>query len=93
MIEKLCTYFLNVCVDFEVELVEMDGELDYVYLLINYFFKLVIFSLVNSFKGVLGRWLWWDWLDIVVRYYYKGVLWSFGYFVSSCGGVLIFVIC
>lgn len=55
MIEKLCIYFLNVCVDFEVELVEMDGELDYVYLLINYFFKLVIFSLVNSFKGVLGR--------------------------------------
>lgn len=54
-IEKLRIYFLNVCVDFEVELVEMDGELDYVYLLINYFFKLAIFSLVNSFKGVSGR--------------------------------------
>ncbi|MEA9496613.1 hypothetical protein VC158_25640, partial [Escherichia coli] len=27
--------------------------------------------------------------DIAVRYYYKGVLWSPGYFASSCGGAPI----
>ncbi|MEH2653132.1 transposase, partial [Escherichia coli] len=30
--------------------------------------------------------------DIAVRYYYKGVLWSPGYFASSCGGAPISVI-
>ncbi|WP_433994050.1 transposase [Escherichia coli] len=31
-------------------------------------------------------------VDIAVRYYYKGVLWSPGYFASSCGGAPISVI-
>ncbi|MGT9288109.1 transposase, partial [Escherichia coli] len=30
--------------------------------------------------------------DIAFRYYYKGVLWSPGYFASSCGGAPISVI-
>ncbi|QES79713.1 transposase [Proteus mirabilis] len=38
--------------DFDVELVEMDGERDHVHLLINYPPKLAISNLVNSLKGV-----------------------------------------
>ncbi|MJM93093.1 hypothetical protein DN723_09435, partial [Shigella sonnei] len=30
--------------------------------------------------------------DIAVRYYYKDVLWSPGYFANSCGGAPISVI-
>ncbi|HAM4199938.1 TPA: IS200/IS605 family transposase [Escherichia coli] len=87
--EKLRTYFSNVCADFETELVEMDGEPDHVHLLINYPPKLAISSLVNSLKGVSSRLLRRDRPDIAVRYYYKGVLWSPGYFASSCGGAPI----
>lgn len=90
--EKLRTYFSNVCADFEAELVEMDGEPDHVHLLINYPPKLAISSLVNSLKGVSGRLLRRDRPDIAVRYYYKGVLWSPGYFANSCGGAPISVI-
>ena len=90
--EKLRTYFSNVCAYFEAELVEMDGEPDHVHLLINYPPKLAISSLVNSLKGVSGRLLRRDRPDIAVRYYYKGVLWSAGYFASSCGGAPISVI-
>ncbi|EFK2600946.1 IS200/IS605 family transposase, partial [Escherichia coli] len=90
--EKLRAYFSNVCADFEAELVEMDGEPDHVHLLINYPPKLAISSLVNSLKGVSGRLLRRDRPDIAVRYYYKGVLWSPGYFASSCGGAPISVI-
>lgn len=54
-IEKLRTYFSNICADFEAELVEMDGEQDHVHLLINYPPKLAISSLVNSLKGVSSR--------------------------------------
>ncbi|WP_267196071.1 IS200/IS605 family transposase, partial [Escherichia coli] len=62
------------------------------HLLINYPPKLAISSLVNSLKGVSGRLLRRDRPDIAVRYYYKGVLWSAGYFASSCGGAPISVI-
>ncbi|EJD6362082.1 IS200/IS605 family transposase, partial [Proteus mirabilis] len=51
-IEKLRGYFASVCADFDVELVEMDGERDHVHLLINYPPKLAISNLVNSLKGV-----------------------------------------
>ena len=51
-IEKLRTYFASVCADFDVELVEMDGERDHVHLLINYPPKLAVSNLVNSLKGV-----------------------------------------
>lgn len=54
-IEKLRGYFASVCADFDVELVEMDGERDHVHLLINYPPKLAISNLVNSLKGVSSR--------------------------------------
>lgn len=34
-IEKLRCYFASVCADFDVELVEIDGECNHVHLLIN----------------------------------------------------------
>lgn len=91
-IEKLRSYFASVCADFDVELVEMDGEIDHVHLLINYPPKLAVSSLVNSLKGVSSRLLRRDRPDIAQRYYYKGVLWTPGYFASSCGGAPISII-
>lgn len=91
-IEKLRNYFVSVCADFDVELVEMDGEYDHVHLLINYPPKLAISNLVNSLKGVSSRLLRRDRPDIALRYYYKGVLWTPSYFASSCGGAPISII-
>ena len=91
-IEKLRTYFASVCADFDVELVEMDGERDHVHLLINYPPKLAVSNLVNSLKGVSSRLLRRDRPDIAQRYYYKGVLWTPSYFASSCGGAPISII-
>jgi len=91
-IEKLRSYFASVCTDFDVELVEMDGENDHVHLLINYPPKLAVSNLVNSLKGVSSRLLRRDRPDIAARYYYKGVLWTPSYFASSCGGVPISII-
>ncbi|EBM3803346.1 IS200/IS605 family transposase [Salmonella enterica] len=79
-------HFARVGADFDVELVEMDGEHDHAHLLINYRPELVISSLVNSLKGVSSRLLRRDRPDIDQRYYYKGVLRTPGYFASSCGG-------
>lgn len=54
-IEKLRGYFSSVCTDFDVELVEMDGECDHMHLLITYPPKLAVSNLVNSLKGVSSR--------------------------------------
>jgi len=91
-IEKLRGYFSSVCADFDVELVEMDGERDHVHLLINYPPKLSISNLVNSLKGVSSRLLRRDRPDIAQHYYYKGVLWAPSYFAGSCGGAPISII-
>ncbi|OJB80999.1 transposase [Yersinia ruckeri] len=91
-IEKLRGYFASVCADFDVELVEMDGESEHVHLLINSPPKLAVSSLVNSLKGVSSRLLRRDRPDIAARYYYKGVLWTPSYFASSCGGAPISII-
>ncbi|WP_334472614.1 IS200/IS605 family transposase [Arsenophonus sp. PmNCSU2021_1] len=91
-IEKLRSYFTRVCTDFDVELVEMDGERDHIHLLINYPPKLAISNLVNSLKGVSSRLLRRDRSDIANRYYYKGILWSPSYFASSCGGAPLSII-
>ena len=75
--------FTKVCNDFEVELVEFDGEEDHVHLLVNYPPKVSISKLVNSLKGVSSRRLRQYHADIH-RYYWKGVLWSPSYFAGSC---------
>lgn len=83
--------FEKVCDDFEVEIVEMDGEHDHVHLLLNYPPKVAISKLVNSLKGVSSRRLRQQHADIH-KYDWKGVLWSPSYFAGSCGGAPINVI-
>src|SRR6266567_6940654 len=44
-----------VCGDFEVELVEFNGEANHVHLLVNFPPKVAVSKLVNSLKGVSSR--------------------------------------
>jgi putative transposase len=90
-INSLRAIFTNVCVDFESQLVEMDGEDNHVHLLVNYPPKHSVSSLVNSLKGVSSRLLRLERPDLVRRYW-KGVLWSPSYFAASCGGAPIGVL-
>lgn len=55
MINDLKPIFEKVCLDFEAELIEFDGEDDHVHLLANYPPKVALSSLVNSLKGVSSR--------------------------------------
>ncbi|MBF7692470.1 IS200/IS605 family transposase [Acinetobacter pollinis] len=80
--------FGRVCVDFEAELVEFDGEHDHVHLLVNYPPKVAISSLVNSLKGASSRILRKKHPEIKNKLW-GNALWSPSYFASSCGGVPI----
>ena len=52
VIDDLRVIFAGVCLDFEAQLVEFDGEDDPVHLLVNYPPKVALSALVNSLKGV-----------------------------------------
>src|SRR5882762_4501407 len=76
-LERLRAMFSKVYVDFESELVELDGGDSLVHLLVNYPPKHSI--------SASSRMLRWERPDLVRRYW-KGVLWSPSYFAASCGG-------
>jgi REP-associated tyrosine transposase len=90
-IQRLQAIFSKVCMDFEAQLVEMDGEDNHVHLLVHYPPKHSISALVNSLKGVASGLLRAERPDLVHRYW-KGVLWSPSYFAASCGGAPIGVL-
>lgn len=81
----------DVCLRFEAQLIEFDGESDHVHLLVHYPPKVSISKLVNSLKGVSSRLLRAN-FDNIHRHYWKGVLWSPSYFAGSCGGAPISII-
>jgi len=92
VINDLRDIFNSVCQDFEAELVEFDGEDDYVHLLINYPPKVAISVLVNSLKGVSSRMIKKKAYPSVQKKLWGGALWSPSYFAGSCGGAPIGII-
>ena len=55
ILDDLRVIFEHICLDFQAELIEFDGEEDHVHLLIHYPPKVAISNLVNSLKGVSSR--------------------------------------
>jgi len=84
--------FASVCLDFEAELVEFDGEDDHVHLLVNYPPKVSVSALVNSLKGVSSRMIRQKNYHGIRKRLWGAALWSPSYFAGSCGGAPIAVI-
>ena len=91
MLDAMEGMFKKVCLDFEAELTEFNGEDDHVHLLINYPPKVAVSNLVNSLKGVSSRHLRKDFPEIKNKLW-GGSLWSPSYFASSCGGAPLEII-
>ncbi len=84
--------YRDVCLDFEAELKEFNGEGDHVHLLINYPPKVAVSKLVNSLKGVSSRYIRAKQFSTLHKYIWMDSLWSGSYFASSCGGAPLEVI-
>ena len=91
MLECLRGVFGGVCEKFGVQLVEVNGELDHVHLLVNYAPQLSLSVLVNSLKGASSRVLRRE-IPRARSLYCQRVLWSPSYFVASCGGAPLLVL-
>lgn len=92
MLHFLKEVFSDICKNFDAELVEFDGEVDHVHLLVNYPPKIALSKLVNSLKGVSSRLLRVTFNQHITKYYWKNVFWSPNYFVGSCGGAPLDII-
>lgn len=92
ILDDLRDIFTSVCMDFEAELVEFDGEDDHVHLLVNYPPKVAVSMLVNSLKGVSSRLLRKKNYPSIRKKLWGGALWSPSYFAGSCGGAPIEII-
>ena len=92
ILDDLRLIFSNVCIDFESQLVEFDGEDDHVHLLVNYPPKVAISKLANSLKGVSSRLIRKKNYPSIRKKLWGGALWSPSYFSGSCGGAPISII-
>ena len=90
-LEAMERIFRRVCESFDVELVEFNGEVDHVHLLINFPPSVELSRLVNALKGVSSRLLRKQFPSLTRRYW-KEVLWSRSYFAASCGGAPLEII-
>lgn len=90
-LQTLEKIFSKICKDFDVEMVEFNGESDHIHLLVNYPPKVSLSHLVNSLKGVSSRKMKQYHPDLL-KQYWKGALWSPSYFAGSCGGAPIAIV-
>ena len=92
ILDDLRRIFTSICLDFEAELVEFDGEDDHVHLLVVYPHKMAVSSLVNSLKGVSSRLIRKKNYPAIRKKIFGGSLWSPSYFAGSCGGAPIAIL-
>lgn len=85
---RLEEIFRQVCEDFESPLLEFNGEVDHVHLLVALHTKHSVSTLVNSLKGVSSRRLRAERQDIRWAWF-KNALWSRSYFAGSFGGATL----
>ncbi|NES75129.1 MULTISPECIES: IS200/IS605 family transposase [Okeania] len=89
MLQQLNKIFDQTCQKWECELVEFNGEVDHVHLLITFNPKVQLSKFIANLKTVSSRLIRRDFADYLARFYRKPVLWTGSYFVASCGGVTI----
>lgn len=87
--ERLGQIFEETLYKWKCQLVEFDGEVDHVHLLVEYPPQVQLSKLIANLKTVSSRLIRRDFSEQLQRFYRKPVLWTGSYFVASCGGVTV----
>jgi putative transposase len=87
--EFLKEVLAKICLDFEAELLEFDGEDDHVHLLVAYPPKTAVSTLVNSLKGASAYRLRLQNFPEVRKKLWGAHFWSPSYCAVSCGGAAL----
>lgn len=77
------------CSDWEVELIEFNGEEDHVHLLLEMHPNIMPSKFINNLKTVSSRMIRKEFADHLTKYYWKPVLWTRAYCLLTTGGATI----
>jgi len=87
---RLKEIFTDTLIKWECELVEFNGELDHIHLLIEYKPDISLSKLIANLKTVSSRLIRRDFPELASKYFdNKPHFWTGAYFVASCGGVTV----
>jgi putative transposase len=92
MLERLKEIFGALCIQWDSELIEFNGEADHVHLLLSLNPKTQPSILVNNLKTVSSRRIRQEFHEQLDRVYSKPVFWSRTYCILTCGGAPLKVI-
>jgi putative transposase len=89
LLTRLNEIFAATCKKWGCELLEFNGEVDHVHLLIRYHPQVELSKFIANLKTVSSRLIRKDFTTYLANYYCKPVFWTGSYFVASCGGVTV----
>jgi putative transposase len=89
ILKRLKEIFTDACQRWNCTLIECNGEIDHVHLLVSYPPSIQLNKLIANLKTISSRLIRKEFAQQVNRIYSKPVFWTGSYFVASCGGVTI----
>ncbi|HCA03726.1 MAG TPA: IS200/IS605 family transposase [Halomonas campaniensis] len=92
ILDRLEAIARELCLKWEVEVLEFGGEADHVHLLLGLNPTIQPSKLVNSLKTVTSRRLRVEFTEHLAQFYWKPVLWSRAYCLLTAGGAPIEVL-
>lgn len=92
ILDRLEAIARELCLKWEVEVLEFGGEADHVHLLLGLNPTIQPSKLVNSLKTVTSRRLRAEFTEHLAQFYWKPVLWSRAYCLLTAGGAPVEVL-
>jgi len=77
------------CSDWDIELIEFNGEEDHVHLLLEMHPNIMPSKFINNLKTVSSRMIRKEFAEHLTKYYWKPVLWTRAYCLLTTGGATI----
>lgn len=89
ILDRMSEVFAHVCVKTKCRLIEFNGEVDHVHLLVDFHPDNNISAFTGSLKSASSRIIRSEFSDHLAKFYKQPVLWSSSYYVASTGGAPI----
>ena len=92
MLNRLEEIIKKNCTDWEIDLIEFNGEADHIHLLLEMHPNIMPSKFINNLKTVSSRLIRKEFEEELKPYYWKPVLWTRAYCLLTTGGATIDVI-
>jgi putative transposase len=92
MLNRLEEIIKKNCTDWEIDLIEFNGEADHVHILLDMHPNIMPSKFINNLKTVSSRLIRKEFEEELKPYYWKPVLWTRAYCLLTTGGATIDVI-